>query len=190
MRNNSYLRRREREYLYSLHLRKGLGELCFWMIKGIDVLCQQKIHRSVHRETIEQIRDLQFLPRAADVRDQPFDVFFQNLQIRDPVLDELGPDELPAVLPQLSIRGKDGSTQEILPFFVKFGTLSKIVELGREDGLDVFGVGGEDISRSADRKFNGGGPPLRMRENPFPEDKVAVFDGIVDTLEGKIDIAW
>lgn len=119
----------------------------------------------------------------------------EAVQVTDPVPDELGPDEHAAVVPPLAVRGEDAVAQELLPLLVEGLSLAVVLELRRQDGLYVLGVGCEDGPLADDAVFSGPAPDVF--EEPSPELEVLVLDvgadapgDEVDTYEREVSARW
>lgn len=95
-------------------------------------------------------------------------------------------------MPLIEVRGEDTITEEILPLFVEGFSLAVVGELSREDGFDVFWVGGEDASETAGRSFDGiafdAGFGGRGVKPVGPSLEVAVVDGFFDCVYDEVNV--
>ena len=116
-------------------------------------------------------------------------MLLENRQITDPVPDKLRPDQRPAGMPLLPIRREDAVAQKVLPILMERPTLAIVLELRRQDGLDVLRLGGEDEALRADLRLDRVRRPGRSEagEEPFPELEVAVADGGADAAIGEVE---
>ena len=71
-------------------------------------------------------------------------MILEAVQVAHAILDELGPHELAARVPQLAVGGKDAVAQKVAEVGVEVGTLAVVGELGGQQGLDVVRLGRED----------------------------------------------
>lgn len=73
-------------------------------------------------------------------------MIFEALQVANTFPNKLRANELSALMPLLSICTENTITKEILPVQFESGTLSKIMELSRQDRFDILWIGREDHS--------------------------------------------
>lgn len=107
------------------------------LVQAIDAAAQEKVGRDVERHAVEQIHHVDGLPRGGQLADERADPPVKDVEVAHPVLDEHGPDQGPAVGPQLPVGGEDGVAQEGAPDLVEALALAVLAELGRQDRLDV-----------------------------------------------------
>jgi hypothetical protein len=106
------------------------------------------------------------------------------VQVADTVLDELGADQLPTVVPLLAVSGEDAVTEEGPPFLVEGLALAVVAELRGQDGLDVFVVGREDDAAAGNTAL--GRVRRGMAEHAVPEGEVLVCPCRFDARPEKI----
>jgi hypothetical protein len=112
----------------------------------------------------------------------------KDVQIRDPDLDKLRPDQLPRSMPLIQISSKDGVPKKILPFPMKRVSLAIVSELGGKYGLDIFRLGSEDASTTSGGSFNGISLSAGMGEEAFPDFKILVVDCSANGSGDEVDI--
>lgn len=160
-----------------------LVRLSTWNIEMVNSLVQtvhgapeQEIRRDVQSHSIEQVRHVDSLAGSRHLGHHSLGPTLEDLQVRNLLLDEHGPDQAPAVLPQLPIRGEDAVAEERAPGLVKLLSLAKVGKLGRQDGLDMLGLPGEDVSRVAkDTQFDA----VRTLWRGVPVETVVVLEQAV-----------
>jgi len=103
----------------------------------------------------------------------------ENMKITNPVLDELRADQLPAVMPEGAVGSEDAVAQEVLPLVVEGLAFAVVVELRRQDGLDVLMIYSEDDIAAKQACFKGVG--ANFLEALPPKIKVLVLHGCPDT---------
>lgn len=137
----------------------------------------------------KQRRDIDLLPLPAHQAQQHVDVLLENSQITDPVLDELGSDQRPTVVPLLPVRREDTVPEKVLPIFMKRLAFAIVLELSSQDGFDVLRLGGEDEALRTDLRLDRVRRPGRSKagEEPFPELEVFVSDGGRDASIGEVE---
>lgn len=124
-------------YLYPLHLAEGFRKFTLRISQAVNTVAQQYIHRRIQGETVEQRINSDFLSLAAQKSDQLLHVRLKKLQIRDPAFHKLRPNQLPATMPEITIRREDAVPQEIFPILMKGLALAIVTELRGKDSLDV-----------------------------------------------------
>lgn len=137
----------------------------------------------------KQRRHIHLLPSPTHQAQQHVDMLLENRQVTDPIPDKLRPDQRPTGMPLLPIRREDAVSQKILPILMKRPALAIVLELRRQDGLDVLRLGGEDEALRADLRLDRVRRPGRSEagEEPFPELEVAVADGGRDAAIGEVE---
>lgn len=88
---------------------------------------------------------------AANQANQLSDMLFEHLQVADSRLDELRAKQTPAIIPFFTVCGEDRVSKKLLPILMKEFPLAVILELGRENSLDIFWVGCEYESLTCKR---------------------------------------
>ena len=134
----------ESPYLHPLDLPKRLRKLTLRILQTVHAMRQQEVHRRVQRIPVQQRRHIHLLALAPQHPNQLLRLSFEQLQIRDPILHKLRPDQLPATMPQIPIRREDTVPQEILPVLVEGFPLPIIPKLRREDRFDVLRLRSEN----------------------------------------------
>lgn len=116
-------------------------------------------------------------------------MLLENRQIADPVLDELRSDQGPTGMPLLPVRGEDAVAEKVLPVFMERLAFAIVLELSRQDGFDVFRLGGEDEALRTDLRFDRiwRRGRSKAREEPFPELEVLMSDGGCNASVGEVE---
>lgn len=133
---------------------------------GLNILAQKKVGCNIQGISKQQVADLNdpsidrihvdLLMRAlkrptiGHCLEQGLHVRLECVKVTNPVLDELRPDHLPAVMPALAIRGKDAVPQKGLPLLVERLAFPVVCKLSSQDGLDVLRTGGKEDSPTYD----------------------------------------
>jgi hypothetical protein len=112
----------------------------------------------------------------------------ENIQVRDPIFDELWPDQLSRSMPLIQIRNKDRIPKEILPLSVKWLPLAIVTELGSEYGLDILWLGSEDATTASGAGFNGIAASFGVSEEAVPDLEVLVVHCTIDGSGDEVDI--
>lgn len=127
------------------------GESGAWRV--VVSCCSWLAERSIGRELRdlpeEQVLDIDHLPFTTHQADEVLTMPLEAFQITNTVLDELRPDQLPRVVPDLPIRREDAVTQKLVPIPVEGLALAEVRELSSQDCLDVLGIRGEDHALAA-----------------------------------------
>ena len=157
-----------------MDLRKRLGEFLLRVCDAVDAVTEEKVRRCVESVTEEEVAYLNRGPSLLSYHSLPLPFFcyirpndmlyqyltvpFENLQVRNPLREEMRFDLLTARLPSRSIRRKDAVPEKGFPVIVEARPFAVIRKLRREDGLEVFRIGREDATESSQRDLSRRGP--------------------------------
>ena len=142
------------QYLSSLfqgvqNLRQGLDVLAEKIIGGDIQGVAEKQVAQVDRLAVAGL-EIDLLVRAiqgtavGNGLEENLEMGLEDVKVANALLNEEGPNKLPAGVPRVAVCGEDGIAQKLAPFSVEGLALAIVVELLGENGLDVFGVSGED----------------------------------------------
>ena len=137
----------------------------------------------------EKLGYVNLLTSPAHKIEQLRNMLLKDIQIADPVPDELRSDQLPTIVPLLAIGGEDAVAQKVLPVFMEWFTLAVISKLSGQDCFDQFRVCGEDEPLGGNlflhRKWRYRIPVLG--EKVLPELIVLVLHASTYTSVGKLE---
>lgn len=123
------------------------------LVQAVHARSEQVISDNVNRHAEEQVHNIHRLASGRELLDKVVGAGLEDVQISDTIFDEHGPDQAPAILPQLAIGSEDAVAEEGPPYPVEVRPLSKVGKLRCQDRLDMLRLPGDQVPATASQGY-------------------------------------